>query len=314
MMITGNGKIFGLIGDPVGHSLSTFMHNTVFNELNLDHAYVPFNVREENLFKAINGAKGLNINGLNVTIPHKINVMEFIDEIDPVAKMIGAVNTIKFENGKSIGYNTDGVGAIKSLGELTLVKNKKVIIIGAGGASRAVGFQLAISGVDNLLIVNRTVEKAKHLINDFKNRLNDPVLCGSKNTANFKDLDDSNNSKNLNILSNFNKNTTFDYGGFDTLKEQVKDCDILINATSIGLYPNVNESPINEGILHSDLIVYDLIYNPIETKLLKEAKKIDAKTISGVKMLVYQGAESLKIWTGIDAPIDIMEKVVVSKL
>ncbi|MDR3291048.1 MAG: shikimate dehydrogenase [Methanobrevibacter sp.] len=294
MIITGNGKVFGLIGDPIGHSLSTFMHNAVFKELNLDYAYLPFNVKKENLSNAINGAKSLNIKGLNVTIPHKINVMKFMDEIDFVAAMIGAVNTIKFENGKTIAYNTDGIGAIKSLEKITSLKNKKIIILGAGGASRAVSFQLAISGINELLILNRNTEKSKYLINDLKNKLN--------NSDNFSD---------------FNKDTKFNYGDFNILKENIKDCDILINATPVGLYPNANVSPIDENILHSDLIVYDLIYNPIETKLIKDAKKVDGKTLSGVKMLVYQGAESLKIWDVIDDPIniiDIMEKAVISKL
>ncbi|MDR3223507.1 MAG: shikimate dehydrogenase [Methanobrevibacter sp.] len=294
MMITGNGKVFGLIGDPIGHSLSTFMHNAVFKELNLDYAYLPFNVKKENLSNAINGAKSLNIKGLNVTIPHKINIMKFIDEIDSVAEMIGAVNTIKFENEKTIAYNTDGIGAIKSLEKITSLKNKKIIILGAGGASRAVSFQLAISGIAELLILNRNTEKSKYLISDLKNKLN--------NSDNFSD---------------FNKDTNFNYGDFNILKENIGDCDILINATPVGLYPNVNVSPIDENIIHSDLIVYDLIYNPIETKLIKDTKKVDGKTLSGVKMLVYQGAESLKIWGVIDNPIniiDVMEKAVISKL
>jgi shikimate dehydrogenase len=293
-MITGNGKVFGLIGDPIGHSLSTFMHNAVFKELNLDYAYLPFNVKKENLSNAINGAKSLNIKGLNVTIPHKINIMKFIDEIDSVAEMIGAVNTIKFENEKTIAYNTDGIGAIKSLEKITSLKNKKIIILGAGGASRAVSFQLAISGIAELLILNRNTEKSKYLISDLKNKLN--------NSDNFSD---------------FNKDTNFNYGDFNILKENIGDCDILINATPVGLYPNVNVSPIDENIIHSDLIVYDLIYNPIETKLIKDTKKVDGKTLSGVKMLVYQGAESLKIWGVIDNPIniiDVMEKAVISKL
>ncbi|MDR1820462.1 MAG: shikimate dehydrogenase [Methanobrevibacter sp.] len=316
-MITGNGKIFGVIGDPVGHSLSTFMHNAVFKELNLDCVYVPFNVGKENLIDAINGAKSLNIKGLNVTIPHKINVMKFIDEISPIAKMIGAVNTIKFENGKTIGYNTDGIGAIKPLKKLSSLKNKKIIILGAGGAARAVGFQIAISGIDELLITNRNMNNAKFLINDLENKLNNLNTNNSnilKNSERLENLEKLNKSIDLNIVSDFNKDIIFNYGNYNTIKEDIKDCDILINATPVGLHPNVNESPIDGNILQSDLIVYDLIYNPIETKLLKDAKTINAKTISGVKMLVYQGAESLKIWTGVDAPIDTMERAVLSKL
>ncbi|MDR2545522.1 MAG: shikimate dehydrogenase [Methanobrevibacter sp.] len=312
-MITGNGKIFGLIGDPVGHSLSTFMHNAVFKELNLNCIYVPFNVRKENLIDAMNGAKSLNIKGLNVTIPHKINVMKFIDEINPIAKMIGAVNTIKFENGKTIGYNTDGIGAIKPLEKFSSLKNKKIIIFGAGGAARAVGFQIAISGIDELLITNKNTNNAKFLINDLENKLND-LNTNSNILENSERLERSDNSIDFNMVSDFNKDIILNYGNYNTIKEEIKDCDILINATPVGLYPNVNESPIDGNILHSDLIVYDLIYNPIETKLLKDAKTINAKTISGVKMLIYQGAESLKIWTGIDAPINIMEKAVLSKL
>ncbi|MDR2873734.1 MAG: shikimate dehydrogenase [Methanobrevibacter sp.] len=293
-MVSGNTSVLGLIGDPVGHSLSTFMHNTVFKQLNLDYVYVPFNVKKENLSDAILGAKGLNIAGLNVTIPHKINVINYIDEIDSVAEMIGAVNTIKFNNGKAIGYNTDGVGAIKGLQEISSLKDKKVIILGAGGSSRAVGFQLAISGINELLITNRNIEKAKILTDDFKAKL--------RNTQ-------------QEVFPDFNNEMIFNHSNFSILKNEIKDADILINATPLGLYPNVNPDPIiKSDILHSDLIVYDLIYNPLETITLKEAKKAKTKTISGIKMLVHQGATSLKIWTGVDAPIDTMEKTVINKL
>jgi shikimate dehydrogenase len=293
-MVSGNGSVLGIIGDPVGHSLSTFMHNAVFKQMNLDYVYVPFNVKKENLSDAIIGAKGLNIAGLNVTIPHKINVINQMDEIDPITKMIGAVNTIKFKNGLAIGYNTDGIGAIKGLQETISLEDKKVIILGAGGSSRAVGFQLAISGINELLITNRNIEKAKVLIDDFKTKL--------KNT-------------DKEVFPEFNEEMIFNYDDFSVLKNEIKDADILVNATPLGLYPNINVNPIaKSNILHSDLVVFDLIYNPIETITLKEAKKAGAKTVSGIKMLIYQGAESLKIWTGIDAPIDTMEKTVISKL
>ena len=278
MEIKGSTDIVGLIGHPVEHSFSPPMHNAAFKKLNMDYVYTPFDVNPNNLENAIIGAQALNIKGLNVTIPHKIEVMKYLDEIDEVASLIGAVNTVDFKDLK--GYNTDGIGAIKAIGEVTKVKNKSVVIAGAGGASRAISFYLAKYGADNLTILNRNVEKAQKLASD--------VLASG-----FIDDVKSDSINNMDL----------------------SDADILINTTPVGMHPNVNDTPIAlANNMREDLVVFDAVYNPNETGLLKEAVKAGAKPVYGIKMLLYQGAESFKIWTGKKAPIDVMEEALTKTL
>ncbi len=174
-MITGKTSVFGIIGDPVEHSLSPGMHNAAFNKLGLDHIYVPFHVKADKLEDAINGARSLGIMGLNVTIPHKAEVIKFLDYLDIAAELIGAVNTIEFGKNGAIGHNTDGVGAVRAISEVIPVKNKKIMILGAGGAARAISFQMLLSGAKNLVISNRTIEKALELRNDLVKKLEPDV-------------------------------------------------------------------------------------------------------------------------------------------
>lgn len=274
MNIKGSTNIVGLIGHPVEHSFSPPMHNAAFKALNMDYAYVAFDVEPENLKSAIQGAKSLNIKGFNVTIPHKIEVMNYLDEIDEVASLIGAVNTIDFKNMK--GYNTDGIGAVKAIEEVTSIKNKNVVVAGAGGASRAISFYIAKYGAESLTILNRNVEKAQKLSKD--------VL----NSGLIKQV----NSDSISQINN-----------------HIDDADILIDTTPIGMHPHINDEPIlTAENMHEDLTVFDAVYNPNETVLISEAIKADAKPVYGIKMLLYQGAESFEIWTGKKAPVDEMEK------
>lgn len=273
-MINGSTKIVGLIGHPVEHSFSPPMHNAAFEELGLDYAYVPFNVCPENLKSAILGAKSLNIKGFNVTIPYKINVMKYLDKLDPIAKLIGAVNTIDFKEMK--GYNTDGIGCIKAIGEVTSIKDKNIVVAGAGGASRAISFYLAHENPQCIHILNRDINKSKSLAEDVKN---------SKLTDNV------------------------DFDSIDKIVGYVSDADILIDTTPVGMSPHVNDEAIVKAEdMHSDLVVNDIVYNPNETVLLSEAIKAGATPVYGIKMLLYQGAESFEIWTGEKAPVDVMEK------
>ena len=278
MEVKVSTNVVGLIGHPVEHSFSPPMHNAAFKKLDMDYVYTAFDVNPKDLENAIKGAEALNIKGFNVTIPHKIEVMKYLNEIDEVAKLIGAVNTIDFKNLK--GYNTDGIGAIKAIEEVTSVKNKNVVVAGAGGASRAISFYLAKYGVDTLTILNRNVEKAQKLSEDvLKSELIDNVLSGQ-----------------INDMS-------------------LDDADILINTTPVGMHPNVDVDPIaSKDQMHEDLVVFDAVYNPNETVLLKEAIKADAKPVYGIKMLLYQGAESFEIWTGKKAPIDVMEDALTNYL
>lgn len=277
-MITGKTNVVGLIGNPVEHSLSPLMHNAAFKHLDLNYVYVPFLVQEDSLESAIKGAKSLNIKGLNVTIPHKTGVIKHLDSLDKVAELIGAVNTIKFDNDHAKGFNTDGIGAVKAIEEVCSVKNKKVIILGAGGAARAVAFQILMEGAESLIIANRTSENAFNLQKDLVEKLNADVRTV----------------------------------GFDEqLENEISDTDILINTTPIGMYPNVDQEPLVKAtMMHENLIVNDLVYNPLKTCLLKECEKAGVPAISGIKMLIYQGMEAFKIWTGIYPPVEIFENAI----
>ncbi|WP_406532549.1 shikimate dehydrogenase [Methanobrevibacter sp.] len=273
MNIKGSTNIVGLIGHPVEHSFSPPMHNAAFAELGLDYAYVAFDVNPDDLKSAVDGAKSLNIKGFNVTIPHKIEVMQYLDELDEVARLIGAVNTIDFKNLK--GYNTDGIGAVRAIEEVTSIKDKNVVVAGAGGASRAISFYLAKFGAGSMTILNRNVNKAQNLADDVLKS----DLIGDVGADSISEID-----------------------------SYLKDADILVDTTPLGMDPHINDEPIAKSdAMHEDLVVFDAVYNPNETVLLKEAIKAGAKPVYGIKMLLYQGAESFKIWTGRDAPIDVMQ-------
>ena len=247
MNIKGSTNIVGLIGHPVEHSFSPPMHNAAFSDLNMDYAYVAFDVNPNDLKSAIVGARSLNIKGLNVTIPHKIDVVRYLEEIDEIASLIGAVNTIDFEEMK--GYNTDGIGAIKAIGEVTSIKDKNVVVAGAGGASRAISFYIAKYGASKLTIVNRNVEYAQRLARDVLNsKLTDNVCADSINRINY----------------------------------YIKHADILIDTTPIGMHPHVGDNPIvTAEDMHEDLVVFDAVYNPNETVLIKEAIRAGAKPVCG---------------------------------
>ena len=273
MNIKGSTDIVALIGHPVEHSFSPPMHNAAFEKLGMDWAYVAFDVEPSHLKAAVEGAEALNIKGFNVTIPHKIRVMEYLDEIDEVAELIGAVNTIDFKEMK--GYNTDGIGAIKAIEEVTPIKDKNVVVAGAGGASRAISFYAAKYGAGSLEILNRNVSKSESLAAD---------------------------------ISHSGLIDDIGYDSLEHIDTYLKDADILIDTTPLGMHPHIDDTPLClSKDMHEDLVVFDAVYNPNETVLLKEAVRAGAKPVYGIKMLLYQGAESFKIWTGRDAPVDEME-------
>ena len=269
-------KLFGVLGDPVSHSLSPVMHNAAFRALGMECEYHAFRVSPDSLHDAIHGACALGFGGLNLTIPLKEKALGIVQPAD-LAKKIGAVNTVDFKNGIT-GYNTDGLGAKMALeGSGICVKGKNVLLLGAGGAARAIAFTLASEGA-HVTIANRTPERAESLAKE-------AGMAGKVSAT-----------------------------GLGDLKDIIKKSDILINSTSIGMFPKVSETPVTSEMMHSGLVVFDIVYNPLNTKLLREAKKAGAKTIDGVMMLVYQGAEAFKIWTGVSPPVDVMEKAVREKL
>jgi len=269
-------KIYGILGDPVAHSLSPVMHNAAFEKLGMDAVYLAFIVSEDELEDAIRGAKSLGIAGLNVTIPLKEKALLFVDA-EEVAKKIGAINTIDFSSGTPVGYNTDGIGSVRVLKETVgKLKGKKVLIIGAGGAAKAIAFYLEVEGA-KVTLANRTKERAAQLAAKLSNA--DAIGLGAE------------------------------------FKKQIKASDILINATSVGMHPHDDATLVTADMMHPDLVVFDIVYNPVETRLLKEAKRAGVKKIvGGVKMLVYQGAASFKIWTKEEPPIKVMEKAVTDAL
>jgi len=274
-MITGKTNVVGVIGDPVEHSLSPLMHNAAFRHLDLDYIYVPYHVKKGTLKSAIVGAESLGIKGLNVTIPHKTEVIKYLDSLDKSAELIGAVNTIKFDNNHAKGYNTDGIGAVRAIEEVSSVINKKVILLGAGGAARAIAFQILLDGAESLVIANRTLKKAEQLQGDLVEKLD----------ANVKSIDLG-----------------------EKLKKELANADILINTTPIGMYPNIDQKPLVKAeLMYESLVVKDCVYNPLKTGLIKEAEKCGATTISGLKMLIYQGMEAFRIWTDIIPPLEIFE-------
>jgi len=280
--ISGKIKLCGVIGDPIEHSVSPAMHNAAFNKMGLDYFYVSFRVKQEDLGKAIEGMKALNIRGLNVTIPHKVAVIPFLDKLDPLAEKIGAVNTIVNDDGTLTGYNTDATGFLQALLEKGIEpEDKKVVILGAGGAARAISFILAERG-SKLVILNRTVDKAEECANRVSQ------VFGRKIEA--LKLDEEN------------------------LARALGEADILVNTTSVGMSPNIDEIPVPSTLLKSALIVFDIVYNPIKTRLQREAEKAGAKTISGIEMLVWQGALAFEKWTDVKAPIKLMRKEAVKAL
>jgi len=263
--------IYGVLGYPIKHSLSPAMHNAVFKYLSMDCEYYAFEVNKDNLKDAIYGANALKFGGLNLTIPLKEKALEIVDA-DPLSKKIGSINTIDFKDGIK-GYTTDGIGAKLALKNYINIKGKNILLLGAGGAARAIAFQFKKDGAD-IVIANRTKERAIKLAKEVG-------------------------------VSGY---------GLDNLKNLVENADLIINSTSVGMKPNTNHTLIQSDWINPDHVVFDIVYNPIETKLLESAKKAGAKIINGVMMLVYQGAESFKIWTGIEPPIDVMKNAVLKGL
>jgi len=283
-VISGKIRICGIIGDPIEHTMSPVMHNTAFEKMGVDYLYVPFRVKKEELGKAIEGMRALNIRGLNVTIPHKVAIIPFLDKLDHLAERIGAVNTIVNDDGVLTGYNTDATGFLQALLERGIEPaEKKMVILGAGGASRAISFTLAERGA-HLVILNRLLEL------DWAEELAGQISHAFKKEVKALKLDEEN------------------------LLTVLEGADVLINATSVGMYPNIDETPVTANLLSPDLVVFDIVYNPVKTRLLTEAEAAGAKTISGLDMFVWQGALAFEKWTGLKAPLELMREEVIKVL
>jgi shikimate dehydrogenase len=274
--VSGKTRVCALLGDPVEHTMSPVMHNAAFKKLGLDYIYIPFRVKAEELAQAVDGIRALNMRGFNVTIPHKVAIIPMLDGLDPLAEKIGAVNTVVNADGSLRGFNTDASGFLQALLEMGVEpEGKKVVILGAGGASRAVAYILAERGA-HLTILNRQLEL------DWAEELARRIS---------RDLEKDARALELNV---------------DNLKMALAGADILVNATSVGMSPHSDETPVPGRLLKSGLVVFDIVYNPIRTRLLKEAEAVGARTISGIDMLAWQGALAFEKWTGRPAPLDLM--------
>lgn len=279
--ISGKTTVYGVIGDPVDHSLSPLIQNTALHSTGLDAVYVAFHVKAPALKSAIQGLRTLEVKGFNVTLPHKIRVLRFLDSIDLTAAEIGSVNTVTNQNGSLCGYNTDGLGALKALEEAgQRLEGQSVLLLGAGGASRAIAHAFA-PHVSSMVIVNRTLSKAKQLGRRLRRKFKIEIAAASLSSR--------------------------------MLKKLVQEADTVVNASSMGM-DGKSEPPIEEDWLRKGQCVFDIVYKPVETRLLRLAGHVGARTVNGLDLLVDQGACSFEIWTGRQAPIREMRSALAQKL
>lgn len=261
MEISPDSKLVGLIGHPVEHSFSPKLHNSIYSMLGINMVYLAFDVAERDLPYAVRGLQALGFIGFNVTIPYKEKILPFLDHIDNNAAAIGAVNTVKIEGDKLIGYNTDGAGFLDSLTRRGIhCANKSIVILGAGGAARAIGIYLAGENPSQIFISNRTFSRAENLALDI-NKFAGRQIC-------------------------------------QAVSSLPEDVDIIINTTPIGMWPNIQGNPIQGYLLKPNTIVCDIVYNPPMTEMLKYAKDIGCTVIGGKDMLIGQGIRAIEIWIG----------------
>lgn len=270
--------MFGVIGDPIRHSKSPVMLNRAFRESGINGAYAAFHVTPDQLQQAIAGLRGLGFRGLNVTIPHKIEVMAFLDEISDGAKAAGAVNTIVNDNGRLIGYNTDGIGYVRSLKEEAEpnLNGKTIVVLGAGGAARGILWALAQESPAAILVANRTESKASEL------------------------------------AASFSPDYRISAIPWSNLQEACSTADVVINTTSVGMSPNVADLPLDPSWLKPGSVASDLIYNPLKTAFLQQAEQLGCRIHGGLGMFIYQGAYAFEYWTGKPAPVSAMREVVLA--
>lgn len=280
--ITGNTQLTALLGSPVAHSISPMMHNEAFRLLGLDYAYLAFDVELKQLKTVVDGLKIMNCRGFNCTMPHKNLVCEYVDHMSDAARLIGAVNTVVNDHGVLTGHNTDGIGYMQSVKAAGFdIIGKEMTLIGVGGAATAILAQAALDGVKKINVFNRkspSFDKAQPFID----KLNKETAC---------------------------EVSLYDLADTSTLRSCLASSTLLTNGTSVGMAPNTDATVISDTTMfHPDLIVSDIIYNPEETLLMKQAKEKGCQVFNGLYMLLYQGAEAFKIWTGQDMPVEPIKK------
>ena len=280
---TGEKRICGIIGNPLGHTLSPAMHNAAFEHLGLDYIYLTFEISKSQLGDTLEKLKPNNFRGLNITHPFKLEIIPYLDKIDETAQHIGAVNTVVYDGESLVGYNTDSYGALEALRNsgIELEKHKrKIMIVGAGGAARAVALPLGNLGHD-LIIANRTYQNAEELAN---------------------------------MLNKINKSNTTNAIKLDNIEHEINDVEILINCTPLGMKDYTSDCPIPSKLIRNDLIVFDLVYSPKNTPLITAAINAKAKVIYGYEMFIHQGVKAFELWTGVEAPVEVMRKIILENL
>jgi shikimate dehydrogenase len=282
MNLSGKTAIYGVIGDPIVHTLSPAMQNAAFEAFGLDAVFLAFEVPAGEAESAVRGVRALGMSGLNVTMPHKEVVLPFLDEADETARALGSVNTILNQDGRLRGFNTDGAGAHHALEESRVtLAGKKLVLLGAGGAAKAIAYALARE-VAELVILNRTAKKADALAKTINEKFHKKIATGSF----FP----------------------------DTIQKNLEGADILVNATAVGMRPRQKESLVKKAWLKPDLTVLDIVYDPVETQLARDAKAAGAQVVNGLEMLLHQGAASFEIWTGKAAPVVAMRQALLKQL
>ena len=278
--IDGHTRLFCLIGSPVGHSGSPAMYNYSFDKLGLNNAYLAFDIPLEKVGDAVAALRLMNVGGFNITMPGKTAVCDYLDELTPAVKLIGACNTVTVdENGRLTGHNTDGVGFVRNLEKHGVsVKGKSIVVLGAGGAATALSIQCALDGAKKIVILNRKSSKS------FANA----ELTVSKITANIPGC----------------KAEAGDLADAQTVAEAVAGCDILVNATKVGMAPLDSETLVDPSLYRPGLVVADTVYNPRETRMIKEAAAAGCVTVGGIGMLLQQGVEAFRLFTGEEMPED----------
>lgn len=280
--LTGHTRMACLLGSPVAHSISPQMHNAAFEALGIDAAYLAYDVDAEHLETAIEGLRQMNVLGFNLTMPDKNRMCQLCDELSDAARIGGAVNTVENRDGRFIGHTTDGVGFMTACKDSGFdIIGKKMTLLGAGGAASAILIQAALDGVAEISVFSihdNFWERAERIVK----QLNEETKC---------------------------KVNLFDFEDPEVLRREIASSDILTNGTSVGMSPNVDACLITDtSMLRKDLMVFDVIYNPEETKLLKLAKEAGCRTANGLYMLLYQGAASFKIWTKQDMPVEVIKE------
>lgn len=282
-LITGHTQLTCLLGSPVAHSISPLMHNEGFRYLGLDYVYLCFDVTEETLAAAVNGLKAAGIRGFNLTMPNKNKIIELLDRLSPEAQLIGAVNTVVNNDGILTGYNTDGIGFMRSLSDYgCTAAGQTITLMGTGGAGTAIAAQAALDGAEQIHIYSRPNSRFCERTEALADRINRTSACQAQ---------------------------LFDYQDLASLRRSLSASSLLINATSVGMHPNTDHSLIDDtSLFHEHLFVSDIIYNPMETKLLRLARESGCKTCNGMNMLLYQGAEAFRLFTGQEMPLDRVRK------